>query len=330
LKPDVVAPGYYTVSATANPTTTSCAAVSFTATTNVGVKSLSGTSMATPTLAGELGLVRQYFVEGFYPSGKKNLGNAFNPSASLLKAISIAGAVNQVGTKTSTSTTEIYSTDPCPQTTGQKPLPPRPYFQQGFGRTQLNDVLYFGSGDRLLHIPSAVNNASAFFDRPISTGEEHTYTYCLFASTEETRVALVWTDLQSSINAEINLVNNLDLTVVFKGTTLTGNSQGTMLTDIQEPIDNLNNAEMVYYTGNTAGEGKQTMTIKVKGTAVPSGPQLYSLVLTGAAAEGDCNAVGSTPTAPLSFLTKSAGVFAQPSILMMVVIMLLALVSVWI
>jgi len=323
LKPDVVAPGHYIVSATANPTSTSCAAVTFTAGAQAGVKPLSGTSMATPLLAGHMGIVRQYFLEGFYPSGNRNLGNAFQPSASLLKAIAIAGAVELTGTKTSTSTQNLRAGGACTTGLGQKLIDPRPYWTQGNGRTQLNEVLYFGTGERILHIPSAVANASAFFDRAISTGDVHEYKYCLFPSTKEIRVALTWTDAPPSLSATRMLVNNLDLTVNFRGANVVGNSQGPMFQDLNTQVDDRNNAEFLYFAGTTGA--KEDMIIQVKGTAVPFGPQLYSLVLTGAATKGDCNSVGSI-AAPLSFLTGS-GEFAQPSMMMMVVIMLLALIA---
>lgn len=43
--------------------------------------------MATPIVAGTLLLVRQYFVEGWYPSGAKRAANAVVPSGSLMKAV---------------------------------------------------------------------------------------------------------------------------------------------------------------------------------------------------------------------------------------------------
>lgn len=46
-----------------------------------------GTSMATPLAAGSAALVRQYFTDGFYPSGSKTSADAFLPSAPLLKAV---------------------------------------------------------------------------------------------------------------------------------------------------------------------------------------------------------------------------------------------------
>lgn len=46
-----------------------------------------GTSMATPLAAGSAALVRQYFTDGFYPSGIKTAADAFLPSAPLVKAV---------------------------------------------------------------------------------------------------------------------------------------------------------------------------------------------------------------------------------------------------
>ena len=46
-----------------------------------------GTSMATPIAAGTLALIRQYFVEGWYPSGASQAADAHLPSGPLLKAV---------------------------------------------------------------------------------------------------------------------------------------------------------------------------------------------------------------------------------------------------
>ena len=50
-----------------------------------------GTSMATPIAAGSATLVRQYFTDGWYPTGQPNASAAFGPSASLVKAVLIGG-----------------------------------------------------------------------------------------------------------------------------------------------------------------------------------------------------------------------------------------------
>ncbi len=66
IKPDIVAPGALLTSADAG---SAC-----------GTLTLQGTSMATPVVAGLATLVRQYFMEGWYPTGLKTAANAFNPS----------------------------------------------------------------------------------------------------------------------------------------------------------------------------------------------------------------------------------------------------------
>src|SRR2546428_12914033 len=47
----------------------------------------SGTSMAAPAVAGEAATTRQYFMEGWNPSGTHIAAQALNPSASLLQAV---------------------------------------------------------------------------------------------------------------------------------------------------------------------------------------------------------------------------------------------------
>lgn len=90
IKPDVVAPGYSILSAGAQPSMVGeCdGAVYPTApgctwttdsdgndicpdNTDDGVTFMQGTSMATPVVSGAAALVRQYFMDGFYPTGSK-------------------------------------------------------------------------------------------------------------------------------------------------------------------------------------------------------------------------------------------------------------------
>ena len=97
IKPDLVAPGYNTISAKAGsgqcggPLSSVLAAKS-------------GTSMATPTIAGNLALIRQYFLEGFYPTGSRNPNNQFVPSGSLIKAVAIAAGTRLTGYRLVTDT----------------------------------------------------------------------------------------------------------------------------------------------------------------------------------------------------------------------------------
>src|SRR3989442_6880441 len=59
---------------------------------------LSGTSMATPTTAGAATLVRQYFMDGWYPTGSPQPANGFTPSAALLKSMLINSGREMTGT----------------------------------------------------------------------------------------------------------------------------------------------------------------------------------------------------------------------------------------
>lgn len=47
----------------------------------------SGTSMATPAVAGSAAMIRQYFLNGYYPVGAPVAGNSMDPSAALVKAV---------------------------------------------------------------------------------------------------------------------------------------------------------------------------------------------------------------------------------------------------
>ena len=65
IKPDLTLPGSSIVSANSDNNTGS---------QNCNTRSLSGTSMATPATAGFAALARQYYTEGFHPSGTATPG----------------------------------------------------------------------------------------------------------------------------------------------------------------------------------------------------------------------------------------------------------------
>ncbi|CAN0175739.1 unnamed protein product, partial [Hapterophycus canaliculatus] len=69
IKPDVVAPGDPNYSASADPSGETCEMAFQT-----------GTSMATPVVAGNGAMARQYFREGWYNTGSKNETLGFDPS----------------------------------------------------------------------------------------------------------------------------------------------------------------------------------------------------------------------------------------------------------
>ena len=49
--------------------------------------------MSSPVIAGAAALIRQYFMEHWYPNGEKGDNIGFEPSATLIKAVLLNGAV---------------------------------------------------------------------------------------------------------------------------------------------------------------------------------------------------------------------------------------------
>ena len=86
LKPDLIAPGVVNSIKSFGSDTTS---------RNCNFSSIgdfSGTSESTPLVAGSASIIRQYFREGFYPTGEKNSSNSFIPSSTLIRAMLINSA----------------------------------------------------------------------------------------------------------------------------------------------------------------------------------------------------------------------------------------------
>ena len=255
IKPDVTAPGFFISSANSN------------ADGDCAIAEMAGTTHAMAVTAGAVALIRQYFREGFYPSGKRGKGfsggkdgisfeGGFIPSGALMKAMTIAAGQVMPG---------VF-----PQPTAAQGAPlngyPNPY--SGYGRVQLNQVL-FGeengktAGDRLFVIDG----------ESVATGEERVYTIPTRADDEgfgtEFKVVLVWTDPPAEPNSQNPLVNNLDLDVDGQN----GNSDGTGAAP-----DTVNNVEAVRLTATAGG----TIEVKVKGTSVvEGGSQKFALVVTG-------------------------------------------------
>src|SRR4029079_177353 len=77
IKPEITVPGSSIVSAGNDFSST---------TNNCNTRTMSGTSMASPGAAGLTALIRQYYTDGFYPTGAANVPDGLTPSAALLRA----------------------------------------------------------------------------------------------------------------------------------------------------------------------------------------------------------------------------------------------------
>jgi|CXWL01.1.fsa_nt_gi subtilisin family serine protease len=242
IKPDITAPGSSIISANNDNSVT---------TNNCGTTSMSGTSMATPGAAGLGALVRQYYTEGFYPSGVATPGDAHTPSAALVKATLVSSAQAMTGA------TAIPSS--C----------------QGWGRVLLDNALAFpGDGRRLYVVDDTAGFATG------AGGEVRSYVFTVGAD-QPFKATLVWTDAPSALPAALNLVNDLDIEVVAPDGTYLGNVFSAGQSATGGSADRKNNVEQVLRATPVAG----TYQVNVRSFNIPTGPQPYALVVTGNVSE---------------------------------------------
>lgn len=278
IKPDVVSTGC-ALSACGDDNDTDCTGPNgFVA--GQGLSYKCGTSMASPTVAGGIALMRQYFREGWYPCGLEDctVPQYTAPSAALLKAMIINGTDVPYGA--------IYG-DTLPSWTD-----PVPNNHVGFGWVNLENSLYF-DGDRLqLKIVADTGSTSGATGPGLETSETHTYSLYVTGA-EPLRLTLAWTDPQGNTVGNA-LVNDLDLRLTAPdGTTYRGNAwtldalgmtRWSSDPDSTTP-DNLNNVEGIYLPEPVPG----SWTVEVDGANVPgrSGAcnapcsQGYALVASG-------------------------------------------------
>ena len=246
-KPEIFAPGCGTWSASAS---TAC-----------GVRTSTGTSMACPVIAGAGLLVRQYYTEGFYPTGSPVPEDAFVPSGALLKATLLNAAVDMTG------------------------IAGYPSNQEGWGRLLLDQTLHF-PGDTANLFVYDLRNAEG-----LSTGDEVSFALDVVSDSAPLRITLAWTDYPAALGANPAAVNNLDLLVTgpdcteYKGNVFAG---GVSVSG--GAFDTLNNVEQVHLTLPDPG----TYGLIVRATAVNQATQGFALVVSGAitGTEFDCNTNG--------------------------------------
>jgi hypothetical protein len=215
-----------------------------------------GPSWSAPSVAGAAALVRQYFTDGFYPTGVATQANAFVPSAALLKATLIAAGR---AVPNSWSNNALAAAKPVPS------------YDQGFGFPVLDDALYF-PGDRARIRIADVPLAQGLAQNETATLQLHV------SGNAPLKVTLVWTDpagiARGVSDPTPELVNDLDLRVTTPtGSILLGN-------DSLHPgqPDRLNNVEVASINPPSPGP----YTISVTAPHLGFGTrQSYALVITG-------------------------------------------------
>jgi hypothetical protein len=211
--------------------------------------SSSGTSFAAPIVAGLAAVVRDYFAQGYYPTGQPAVSDRRpEVSAALVKAVLINAAV--------------------PMANATAPPPAR---DQGWGRVNLSRTLRLTPDGPALFIvdqPDGFTNTPAF---------PHRSYLRLTTTNQPLKVTLVWSDYPATPGADRHLVNDLDLRV----RTPTREFKGNQLVNGQSvsggQYDRLNNVEQIQWTPDRTG----LVEITVWAHRIVAGPQDFALVATG-------------------------------------------------
>jgi hypothetical protein len=217
-----------------------------------------GTSWSSPTVAAAAALVRQYYSDGYYPTGAPLATDQRTPSAALVKATLIAAARPVTYSSTNDMT--------------RVPAAPAPNYEEGFGFPVLGDVLHL-PGDR-----AVLSVRDVPLSNGLTEGEAFVSRIAVRAGTP-LRIALVWTDPPGSLHTSVDdatpvLVNDLDLEVVDpSGRVLFGN----------DPLhpgkpDRLNNVEALTFDSPASGNWTISVTAAHLGQGLR---QSYALVVDG-------------------------------------------------
>ena len=165
IKPDLLAPGVDVTTADGRAPQ--------------GYVTVSGTSISAPAVSGALMLLRQYFAEGWYPTGMPDSAHRITRlSSALMRAMAVAATDSNVGHE--------YM----------------PNNAAGWGRLDLSTIMHFTDD----------SSGLAFLDEPVgvATGEDKTFQFEL-SGRAPIHIALAWTDTAAAPGAAIAIVNDLDL-----------------------------------------------------------------------------------------------------------------------
>ena len=140
--------------------------------------------MACPAVAGAGALARQYFEEGWYPTGTPVPEDSLSPSGALVKATLLNSTVDMTGVAG-------YPSD-----------------LEGWGRTLLENALFFANDARRLAVLENLRTADG-----LSTDDDAAYPLFVEGTQETLKITLVYTEPAAALLASLATVNDLDLEV---------------------------------------------------------------------------------------------------------------------
>jgi len=252
IKPDICAPGN-NINSAANSSSRTCRDQEF-----------SGTSMACPGVAGSALILRQYFMDGFYPLGTKNSGDAFTPSGYLIKAAILNSGRPVLGRDNGGSS---YSSVPYDES-------------QGFGLISMIDAVYLEgqSTAKVLVWDQVELQNGKVWEETINIGS---------CDAKHTSVTMTYFDKEAASGCSTCMTNRLDLTVMKGGQTLYPNG-------LTQP-DTKNNAQRVRFS--TEG-GSIDVRVEAKNLITTS--QKFAVVVSGCVEIGTKNPAWSPGPSKIS------------------------------
>ncbi|MEF8874380.1 MAG: S8 family serine peptidase [Candidatus Thermoplasmatota archaeon] len=244
-----------------------------------GYTDQSGTSMACPGMAGQVGQVRDYYNSGWYPTGTPTDGDAWEPSNALVRATLINGAVEATGSGAYLNDNRFPNND------------------QGFGRSKLDRSLYFEGDSRDVKVFDSLEEGVK-----LNTGESWDMEFVVKDPNQELEVTLAWTDAPGPAGADESnpaIVNDLDLEVEgpfdtrYVGNAYTGTNPGYSKPDPESnywsglregnEYDGLNVIENVLLAPGHNGveEGKYKVTVNAHQVGGSYQGQPFAIVISG-------------------------------------------------